>query len=92
MSLVDRLQAISEDDLAEELSGQYQGDILMTDEQMELYRSKKIATRNGLVQKRYRWDGARVPFTIVKHYYGKVVVMHNQLLNGTIEINFGTFF
>lgn len=72
MSLVARLEAISEDELAEELSGQYQGDILITEEQMNLYRSKKMYPKNGLVDKRFRWEGARVPFKIATHFYGNL--------------------
>lgn len=80
MFLVDRLEAISEDELAEEISGQYQGDLLMTDEQMKYYRKKKMGSKNGLINKRFRWPGATVPFKIAKRFYGN--------LNFVFVINF----
>lgn len=71
--LVAKLEAITNDELAEELSGQYQGDLLITDEQMAIYRKKKL-TKNGLINKRFRWQEARVPYKISTQYYGTVLV------------------
>lgn len=66
-----KLESITDDELAEELSGQYQGDILITDEQMAIYRQKKL-TKNGLINKRFRWSEAKVPFKISTQYYSRV--------------------
>ena len=66
---MEKLSDMSDDELAEEWSGQYQGDIVMSPEQMDTYKNGKSAERNGLVEKRYRWNQATVPYRIAERFY-----------------------
>ena len=68
---MEKLSDITDDELAEEYSGQYQGDIVMSPEQMETYKNGKSSERNGLVEKRYRWNQATVPYRIMERFYCK---------------------
>jgi hypothetical protein len=68
---VERLRHISKDDLAEELSGQYQGDLLMSEEQLEEYRSG-IQSYTGIKDSFYRWKDMTVPYWINETYFSKI--------------------
>ncbi|XP_052889308.1 seminal metalloprotease 1-like [Anopheles moucheti] len=56
---VERLAHLGQDDLAEELSGQFEGDMVLDEEQLSAVRGK----RNGLINPNRRW-----PNRIVKYY------------------------
>lgn len=64
---VERLRHLSVNDLAEELSGQYQGDIVITPEQLQLSRRGKT----GLIDTRYRWPDNTLPYWIDERYFSK---------------------
>lgn len=67
---VERLRRISKDDLAEELSGQYQGDLVLTAEQMKHYRGQKQG-KTGLIDTFFRWNDKTVPYWINETYFSK---------------------
>lgn len=58
------------DDHAEELSGQFEGDIILSDNQ-----ERALRARTGLVNENYRWVGARVPYEIVEADFSKFLDM-----------------
>uniref|UniRef100_A0A182QCA5 Metalloendopeptidase n=1 Tax=Anopheles farauti TaxID=69004 RepID=A0A182QCA5_9DIPT len=58
-----RLRNLRPDELAEELSGQFEGDIVLSEEQERSLLSNK---RNGLIAATYRWPGNTVPVMIVE--------------------------
>jgi hypothetical protein len=53
------------DDLAEEFSGQYQGDIILSAEQLKEYETGS-KEKTGLIASRYKWAGAVVPYRIIE--------------------------
>lgn len=57
--LVERLQNLRPGELAEELSGQFEGDIILSDDQ---WKALNLADRNGLIDTTYRWQDRIVPF------------------------------
>lgn len=61
---VDKLEHLSSSDLAEELSGQYQGDIVISPAQMRAYKRGSFA-KNGLIEKDYLWTEGVVPYQII---------------------------
>jgi hypothetical protein len=67
---VERLRHITKDDLAEELSGQYQGDIVLTPEQMNEYRGGKQG-KTGIRNNFYRWKDQTIPYWINETYFSK---------------------
>lgn len=75
-SLVEKLMNLGQDDNAEMLSGQYQGDIVMTDDEIRALEGGK-AGRAGLIAQRYIWAGAVVPYRIVEAHFSKR--FHTQL-------------
>jgi hypothetical protein len=67
---VDKLSNLGQNDLAEELSGQYQGDIIMSqDEIRELEGSKG---KTGLIATRYGWAGGVVPYRVNEVDFSKL--------------------
>uniref|UniRef100_A0A182NV53 Metalloendopeptidase n=1 Tax=Anopheles dirus TaxID=7168 RepID=A0A182NV53_9DIPT len=56
-----RLRNLRPDELAEELSGQFEGDIVLSEEQERSIRSNQ---RNGLIATTFRWPGNTVPVMI----------------------------
>lgn len=60
---VERLSHLSESDLAEELSGQYQGDIIISAEQLREYESGR-SSKTGLRDEKYRWLNGVVPYRV----------------------------
>lgn len=67
---VNRLQHITKDDLAEELSGQYQGDLLISEEQLKEYRSG-VHGYTGIKDSVYRWRDLTVPYWINETYFSE---------------------
>lgn len=65
-NLVERLKNLGKHELAEEFSGQYQGDIIMSPEQMREYEIGSKNGKTGLIASRYKWAGAVVPYRIVE--------------------------
>lgn len=62
---------LNENDNAELLSGQYQGDIVMTDDEIREIENSGKTGRAGLIAQRYNWAGAVVPFRIVEADFSK---------------------
>jgi hypothetical protein len=58
--------------LAELLSGQYQGDIVMTPEQLEEYKGGKRG-KTGLRDTDYRWPDNTIPYEIVESDFSKFI-------------------
>ena len=57
--------------MAEELSGQFQGDILITEEQLkEATENVKSVSKTGLRDTKYRWVDNIVPYEIDESYFG----------------------
>jgi hypothetical protein len=69
-NLVERLKNLGKDDLAEELSGQYQGDIILSAEQMREYEMGP-KDKTGLIASRYKWAGGVVPYRIIEAEFSK---------------------
>jgi hypothetical protein len=67
---VKRLQEITKDDLAEELTGQYQGDLVISEEQLNEYR-KGIHGYTGIKDSVYRWKDLTVPYWINETFFSK---------------------
>jgi hypothetical protein len=68
---VERLEHLGYNDLAEELSGQREGDIIMSDaqfEEMETFR------RTGQRDLKYRWDDSTIPYKIETSYFSKFLI------------------
>lgn len=65
-----RLENLRENELAEELSGQYQGDIVISDEHLRELESGK-ASKTGLLNTRFRWPDAVVPYRIIESHFSK---------------------
>ena len=58
--------------MAEELSGQFQGDILITEEQLqEAADNVKSGSKTGLRDSKYRWKDNIVPYHIMESFFGK---------------------
>ncbi|CRK97805.1 CLUMA_CG011183, isoform C [Clunio marinus] len=62
---LEKLKTLGPNDLAEELSGQYQGDIVMSPEEVAEYENSRN-TKTGLIATRYSWAGGIVPYRIVE--------------------------
>jgi hypothetical protein len=69
---VERLRHLGKNDLAEELSGQYQGDIIISPEQLMEYRSGNKG-KTGLIDTSYRWSNNEVPYEIVESYFSNLL-------------------
>lgn len=61
---------MGKDDLAEELSGQFEGDIILSAEQMKEYELGS-KSKTGLIMSRYKWAGGVVPFRIIEKDFSK---------------------
>jgi hypothetical protein len=62
--IVERLQHLGPDDLAEELSGQFEGDIVMSPAEIAQLLGEGREGRTGLINEQYRWTDNIVPYTI----------------------------
>lgn len=79
-SSVEKLKNLGKDDLAEELSGQYQGDIVISDEEIIELESRR-SSKTGLIAERYRWTDNIVPFWINESHFSKTL---EQYLSPTV--------
>ncbi|CAO1442387.1 unnamed protein product [Diamesa tonsa] len=67
---IERLRNLKETDLAEELSGQFQGDIIISEEQLqEAADNVKSGSKTGLRDSKYRWKNNIVPYHINESYF-----------------------
>ena len=66
-----RLANPQPDDIAEMFSGQFEGDILMTEEEL---MERNINARTGLIDTRYRWLNYEVPYFIETQYFSKFLL------------------
>lgn len=71
MNSVEKLKNLGENDNPELYSGQYQGDMVMTDEEIRELENKKNG-KAGLISRRYIWAGAVVPFRIIESDFSKI--------------------
>lgn len=70
---VKRLNNLGPNDLAEELSGQFEGDMVMSPEEIEELVSGGRGGRTGLINTRFRWPNNIVPYTIREEDFSKVI-------------------
>ncbi|XP_062556324.1 seminal metalloprotease 1-like [Armigeres subalbatus] len=75
-----RLQNLKPWELAEELSGQFEGDMILTEEQ---YR--EMHSRNGMIDERYRWPQNVVFFEIEEEWFTRDQILHIRMGMKTIE-------
>ncbi|XP_063709431.1 seminal metalloprotease 1-like [Culicoides brevitarsis] len=62
-----KLRHLTKDDNAEEYSGQFEGDIVLSKEQLSA-----LLTRNGLLDHTYRWKENTVPYVIANNTFSDV--------------------
>lgn len=61
--------------MAEELSGQFEGDMVMTSQQIEaLLGGDDRGGRTGLKDERFRWTDNIVPYTIREEDFSKILL------------------
>ncbi|XP_053677815.1 seminal metalloprotease 1-like [Anopheles nili] len=72
---VDRLAHLGPDDLAEELSGQFEGDMVLDEEQQDALRNK----RNGLITPTRHWPNKIVYYYIEESHFTTEQVEHIEL-------------
>ncbi|XP_065090087.1 blastula protease 10-like [Ochlerotatus camptorhynchus] len=70
---IKRLRSLQPDDLKEEFSGQFEGDIVLTEEQENAIFS---LSRNGRVNLAYRWPNKVIPFVITEDHFTPEQVAH----------------
>lgn len=63
-----RLQNLQPGELAEELSGQFEGDIVLTEEQEDVLVKGR---RNGMINLARRWPNNVVPYDIVEEHFSE---------------------
>lgn len=80
---VERLANLHGTDLAEELSGQFEGDIVLSPEQEE-----SISSRTGLINERYRWTNNVVPFEIDATTFRNIIHVRVRVLGTNISSTF----
>uniref|UniRef100_A0A182P9T8 Metalloendopeptidase n=1 Tax=Anopheles epiroticus TaxID=199890 RepID=A0A182P9T8_9DIPT len=71
----ERLAHLGPDDLAEELSGQFEGDMVLEEDQIDMVRS----TRNGLIAPNRRWPNRIVYYYIHEQDFTQAQVDHIEL-------------
>lgn len=74
---VDKLEDLAADELAEELSGMYQGDIVISQEQLDEYR-RSDSRKNGRFPEKYQWTNAIVPYRIDESFYSNQLSLIEQ--------------
>ncbi|XP_029720896.2 seminal metalloprotease 1 [Aedes albopictus] len=78
-----RLQNLKPGELAEELSGQFEGDMILTEEQ-----TRDINRRNGMLNESYRWPMNTVFYEIDDTYFSRAQVRY--ILHGMTLIERAT--
>ena len=72
---VERLNNLRPSDLAEELSGQFEGDMVMSTQQIEaLLGGDGRGGRTGLIDERFYWTNNIVPYTIQEEDFSKTLL------------------
>lgn len=71
VSLVEKLANLGDDDLAELYGGQYQGDIVISDEDVRELEDISRNGKTGLIARRYHWAGAVVPYRVEEKDFSK---------------------
>lgn len=66
----------------EELSGQFEGDMVLNPEQAEYIFGDQ---RNGLIDTRYRWLNNTVPYNLSSDVFSTAQVAHIELALRTLE-------
>lgn len=62
---------MGKDELAEELSGQYQGDIVLSPEEIRELEQPGRNGRTGMINERYLWDDNLIPYRIQEEDFSK---------------------
>ena len=70
----------------EELAGEFEGDMVLTDEQ-----TINLMSKTGLINTKYRWPNAVIPYVIGYEYSEYFNVLLNLLLIETFINNFYRF-
>ena len=73
------MQHIGPNDLAEELSGQFEGDIVIPPEELEELLSGR-GGRTGLLHERYRWPDNIIPYEIRDGFFGMTIQIFFSLI------------
>lgn len=68
---------------AEEVSGQFEGDIILNDEQMNAIMGK--SPRTGLIDTRYRWPNNEVPYVLTGGTFTQAQIDHIRLGLDTLQ-------
>lgn len=63
-TLVERLKNLGPDDYAELLSGQFEGDMVMSPDEIEILTGGGRGGRTGLINTQYYWTDNIIPYTI----------------------------
>lgn len=70
---VNKLKNIKIDELAEELSGQYQGDLILSPDELRAYENGRDG-KTGLINPRLLWPVAVIPYRVREEDFGKCSV------------------
>jgi len=81
---IEKLKNLQEDDNAELYSGQYQGDMVMTEEDIQELETGK-SSKTGLIAARYRWENNEVPYRIIESQFTAAQIAHIHLGARNIE-------
>lgn len=81
--LVAKLRQLSRFELAEEFSGQFEGDIVIDSQQLRDISDSSL--KFGLYNEKYHWVNGIVPYVITSSHFSRIQLFHNfsenQILN-----------
>jgi hypothetical protein len=80
---IDRLNNLGPNDLAEELSGQFEGDMVLSPEEIEELLSER-GGRTGLIDERFRWTDNIVPYYVNRSHF--TTAQYNYITLGVQRI------
>lgn len=69
--LVEKLKNLSDDDVAELYSGQYQGDIVISDEEILELEGNGRNGKTGLLNEDRMWPGGIIPYRVNESHFSK---------------------
>lgn len=69
--LVEKLKNLSEDDVAELYSGQYQGDIVISDEEILQLESNGRNGKTGLIHPDRMWPDGVIPYRVNEEHFSE---------------------
>lgn len=75
---IEKLKNLDKDDIAELYSGQYQGDMILTDEEIQELETGK-SSKTGLIAARYRWENNEVPYRVTEAHFTAAQIAHIHL-------------